>query len=578
MSTDARTDSISRSTPVSLVASVGPITLFLVALILTAQARGVPDNDYWDIFSPMVRALDEFPAISDLYARSNEHIVAGAKLFYLLNFRLSNGDNFGLSAITAVFSLIIAVALSYALSFSMKSKLEAFVIGIATSLFVFSPFAAHNFFLGMSGVAWIGANLFTVLAALVFWQSAEHQKPYGYLIAVALAAIAAQFYSTGLTALCAIGIQGFCSDKTRRLGIAIFVLGVAYLIMIALLQHVPTQHGARNFNPMQIALFCFTFIGGGIVTSESAAIPLGIIAIVIASLIAGFRILRPDESSFRSAFCVAIIAYAVMTSGLAAIGRSNVWGDAAALASRYATIPALFWVGLFGAVFCLFRQTAFGRRFSIAMFAAAAALIVVNGTPRLAEALARAEGKDIATLALSLGVKDPDLMQYVTPVPDQYYALEDYLKKFNHVPFDGRDFGCPSLGMQIGISSQSDSLVGYIDTVSKTQDSQWARVSGWVADSSDNRPPLLGSDLISTYSCIALFDDDGTVIGLGLGGMHRPDVAKALGRARDDYGWSGYVDLQILSSQQNPRSIYAGVATPSGWAKLPKPIEIGSKL
>jgi hypothetical protein len=224
------------------------------------------------------------------------------------------------------------------------------------------------------------------------------------------------------------------------------------------------------------------------------------------------------------------------------------------------------------------RSTFFDRRFSNAMFAIAAVLVLINGAPRLVDALARAEGKDLATLALSLGVKDPDLMQYVTPVPDQYYALEDYLKKFNHVPFDGRDFGCPPLGTQIEISAQPDSMVGSIDTVSKTQDSQWARVSGWIADSSGNRPPLLGSDLISTYRCITFFDEDGTVVGVGLGGTHRPDVAKALGRARDDYGWSGYVDLQILSSQQNPRSIYAGVATPSGWTELPKPIEIGSKF
>ena len=303
--------------------------------------------------------------------------------------------------------------------------------------------------------------------------------------------------------------------------------------------------------------------------------PLGAIGIVAAFLIVGFRFLRPDESRFRSAFWVAIMAYAVMTSGLAAIGRSNMGGDAAALASRYATIPELFWIGLFGAGFCLFRRLAFYRRFSIAMFAAAAAVVLANGTPRLADALARAEGKDLATLALSLGVKDPDLMQYVTPAPGQYYALDDYLKKFNHVPFDGRDFGCPSLGTQMAISSQPDNVTGFVDTVSKTQDPQWARVSGWVADKSDKRPPLLASDLLSTYRCVAFLDGKGTVVGLGLGGVHRPDVAKALGRIRDDYGWSGYIDLQLLSGPPALRSIYAGLITPSGWTKLQTPIEAG---
>ncbi len=132
---DVRAVSISRSSPAFVLASLGPIALFLVALILTAQARGVPDNDYWDMFSAMVTSLDEIPALSDLYTRSNEHIVAGAKLFYLLNFHLTNGDNFGLSAIASIFSLLIAVVFSCALSFSIHSRFEAFVIGLAVSLF-----------------------------------------------------------------------------------------------------------------------------------------------------------------------------------------------------------------------------------------------------------------------------------------------------------------------------------------------------------------------------------------------------------------------------------------------------------
>ncbi|ESY91022.1 hypothetical protein [Mesorhizobium sp. LNHC209A00] len=569
MSATVRTLSISRSTPAFAIASFGPFALFLIALLLTVQARGVPDADYWSIFTSLVGSLDRLPTLPDLYVRGGEHIVAGAKLFYLLNFHLTGGDNIGLSVIAVAFSLLIALVFSSALSLFARSRFEAFVIGIAVSLFVFSPLAAHNFFVGMSGVAWIGANLFTVLAAFAFWQSAENDRRFGYLAAIVLAAIAAQFYSTGLTALCAVGIQGICADKTRRLGIVIFTIGMAYVMFI--LMNITVQQAERSFNPIQIALFCFTFIGGGLVTSQLAAFWLGIVGIAAAVLMIGSCILRPDESRFRSAFWITLMAYAVMSSGLAAIGRANygTGGYGIALASRYATIPALFWVGLFGVISCRISDAAFNRCLSIAMFAAAAALILVNGTPRLMDALARAEGKDFVTLALSLGVKDPSLMQqYVTPHPFEYYDIEDDLKKFNHVPFDGRNFGCPSLGAQIAIGSQPNSLTGYIDVVSKIQDPQWGRVSGWVADTSNKWPPLLGSDILSTYSCIAFLDGTGTVVGLGLGGMHRPDVAKALGRGRDDYGWSGYVDLRRVPVNPASRSIYAVVLAPSGWTRL----------
>jgi hypothetical protein len=569
MPATVRTLSISRSTSALAIASIGPIALFLIALVLTAQARGVPDNDYWTIFTSMVRSLDGLPSLSELYVRGNEHIIASAKLFYLLNFHLTGGDNIGLAFFVVFFSLIIALVLSCAFSLFAQSWLEAFVIGIAVSLFVFSPLAAHNFFLGMSGVAWIGANLFTVLAAWAFWRSAEKDRPMGYLVAIVLAAIASQFYSTGLTALCAIGIQGFWADKTRRLGILLLAVGLAYVILIAVFQKVPEYHAARNFNPTDIALFCLTFIGGGIVTTESTAIPLGAIGLGAAVLIAGFSLFRPGESRYRSAFWIAIMAYAVMSSGLAAIGRGNMGGDMAALSSRYATLPALFWVGLFGAGSCLLWRVDFSRLLSIVIFAVAAALLVMNGTPRLMEALARAEGKDFTTLALSLGIKDPDLMQYVTSTGFAYYAVENDLKKFNHVPFNGRDFGCPALGAQVAVSGTQASLTGYIDIVSKTQDPRWARVFGWAADGSDERPPLLSSDLLGTYGCIAFLDSNGTVVGLGLGGFHRSDVAKVLGRTRDDYGWNGYVDLQRLSSA--PHRIYAILLTASGWTRLQAP-------
>ncbi|RNJ45317.1 hypothetical protein B5V01_03460 [Mesorhizobium erdmanii] len=572
MPATVRTLSISRSTSAFAIASVGPIALFLIALILTVQARGVPDNDYWTIFTSMAGSLDGLPTLSDLYVRGNEHIIAGAKLFYLLNFHLTGGDNVGLSVIVVAFSLVIALTLSCAFSLFARSRLEALVIGIAVSLFVFSPLAAHNFFLGMSGIAWIGANLFTVLAALAFWRSAEEDRPMGYVVAIVLAAIASQFYSTGLTALCAIGIQGFCADKTRRLGILLFAVGLAYVILIAVFQKVPEYHAARNFDPTEIALFCLTFIGGGIVTTEANAIPLGAIGIGAAVLIVGFCLFRPSESRYRAAFWIAIMAYAVMSSGLAAIGRGNMGGDQAALSSRYATLPALFWIGLFGAAACLIWRVDFNRRLSIAIFALAVALLVMNGTPRVMDALARAEGKDFATLELSLGVKDPDLMQYVTSTGFQYYAVEDDLRKAKHVPFNGRDFGCPALGAQVAVSDKPVSLTGYIDIVSQTQDPRWARVFGWAADQLGEHPPLLNNGLLSTYRCIAFLDGNGTVVGLGLGGVHRADVAKALGRTRDDYGWSGYIDLQRLNSA--PRRIYAVLLTSSGWTRLPEP-EIG---
>jgi hypothetical protein len=77
---------------------------------------------------------------------------------------------------------------------------------------------------------------------------------------------------------------------------------------------------------------------------------------------------------------------------------------------------------------------------------------------------------------------------------------------------------------------------------------------------------------------MALIDAQGVVVGVGLGGMRRPDVAASLNKTRDDFGWTGYVDLQRLARQPSPRLVYAAVMTPRGWIRLRDSKEIGRQF
>ena len=447
-------------------------------------------------------------------------------------------------------------------------------MGVIVSIFVFNPLAAHNFFLGMSGVAWIGANLFVVLASVVFWISAERGRPYGYLLAVALAIAASQFYSTGIAAICVLGIQGICSRSTRRIGVAIFLLGVFYLILFWFFQRVPEHHAPRNFDPVAIMRFCFTFIGGAIAKTEQSAIVLGAVGCGLGGVVVLGNLIFPRKRELKTAFWIALMAYASVAAGFAAIGRSNMGGDAAALASRYATVPALFWIGILGSLLEVLRERPFGRRIVLGIFVVAAMLIVWNGRSRVAYLMQRSAGKDLATLALSMGVKDPEIMKYVTPVANQYYRIEEELKRFRHVPFNGRTFGCPELGSRLEAPADPTRIAGFLDAVSPTADPHWARVVGWAADAREAQP-LGTSGPGGGYGCVALLDSDGVVVGLGIGGLQRPDVARYLGRSRSDYGWSGYIDTRAVARDTGSQSIYAAVSTPAGWVRLARPIELG---
>lgn len=557
----------------SLTIVFGPLLTFLVAIVLVSQARGVPDNDYWDMAASLVSYQGGIPSFSDLFVRSNEHIVAASKLIYLLNYHLSGGDNIGLSVISLIFSFVICIILSLMLAKNINSTINIAISSFLTSIFCFSILASHNFFLGMSGIAWIGANLFFILASYVFYLYLKNDSVSLLFVSILLAIISSLFYSTGLIAVCSLGIQGVVSNKNKRLGVVLLIFGALYLAAMALMQPTPGGHATRNFNIIEIVSFCLVFIGGGLSVDSDQAMLLGWGGMLTAFAIIILCLMHSERAPAGTPFWIGVMSYPVIGSGIAAIGRSNMGGDVAALASRYATMPALFWIGLFGATAGYIKNRPTIQKLWNVAFFTAAVLVIVNGLPRLQHQLTRAEGKDLATLALSHGIHDASVWAYVTPAFNQYLKLEESLKKLGHVPFDGRDFGCASLGSTL-ITVPSQNYIGFLDRVDATQDAQWAQITGWIAETTNPVPPLLGKGLLTTYGCLALLDDTGTVVGFALGGGHRPDVATALGTKRDDYGWNGYVNLRLLARRPTPWRIRAAIQKNADWVMLKDSIEI----
>jgi hypothetical protein len=564
----------------ALLATIPSFIAFLSAVLLTARARGVPDNDYWDMISSVIHNGKISFSLGDLYKQSNEHIVLISKLLYILNYYIAYGNNVGLSIIACIFSLIVGVSISVLLARSTRTRVEAVVVGVVAAVFCFPTLAAHNFFMGMSGIAWIGANLFSVCAAIAFWKANDSEWKWGYGLALLFAVLAAHSYSTGLVATCVLGIQGLAAPKSRRIGAVLLGLGLLLIFVVYLFQTVPPRHADRATDIVEIASFCFTFLGGSLFTSITHAMVAGVIGALVFAALAWQSLLGAEKGDNLRALWISIGAYAVLNSGLAAIGRANMGGDAAALASRYATVPAYFWIGLFGLAISTpqLRKIRFAPQACLALGLIAAMISLTAGTARLDKALERAKGKDLATLALSLGVRDPGLMiRSVTPAYSQYEADAPDLRALGHVPFDKRDFGCPELGSVIEYTEAPDDIIGYLDAITNVKDEPWYRIRGWVASRARTKPPLLKSDLFGRYACIAFIDPEGTVIGVGLGGQDRPDVGAHLHRSRDDFGWSGYVSDKIGIHGSQPLTVHAAIRDPSSsqWIRMSDSIDLG---
>ncbi len=557
------------------------LAIFVVAVHVAQAAQGLPHYDYWEIFPPLLTPDGLHLTWDALYRRSNEHIVAITRLLYLLNYHVTGGDNYGLSVIACLFSLAIACLLSGVICGVVRPWPESLMLGAAIGVFAFTPMGAHNYLLGMSGVAWLGANLFMVAAACAMYRAQTRGALRFVGGAAVLGLLGGQSYSTGLMILCAIGIQGLLLPKTRRLGIALCVLGVAYVLVVYALQQVPAKHGARTFDPVRLASFVLTMIGGGLTPLQPVAKLWGAIGVAWFALLAWRHGARRSPMAPVTAFCMALASYALMNAGIGAIGRAGIGGDAIAMASRYASLPALFWIALIGLALQPCGATAAPgpyqerRRVGVAAIALGMAMTMVAGaSERVSGLIERLAGSDIAALSLYLGVHDDDAIhQYVTPDQKELYALVPRLRQVRHLPFNGTFDQCPAIGSTV-VVAEPEPLRGYIDAAERLQDQPWYRVRGWALDPDSASPPLVNRDALGDAVCVALVDPSGVVRGLGVGGVRRPDVAQAFQREHVAFGWQGYVRPLAAPTSGEDR-LYAAIRRSSDasvWTRLPHSI------
>jgi hypothetical protein len=126
-----------------------------------------------------------------------------------------------------------------------------------------------------------------------------------------------------------------------------------------------------------------------------------------------------------------------------AIFRSSP-GDGPEHWGRYASVPALFWIGAIGVTGLLvwIRRPATpavsaGQRIVWALAIASLALpMSLRGREELRELLARAGRQPAAAQALVADVWDGRILEAVTRYPEEVRMVRDFMRHAGHVPFD----------------------------------------------------------------------------------------------------------------------------------------------
>ncbi|MEG4198086.1 hypothetical protein [Microcoleus sp. Pol12A5] len=559
-------------------------------LYLISQAGDLSNFDYWwmtwNFYSVDGFSTNPF----DWIFRANEHFVLIPAIIYGLNIVVTQGSNIGLCLVAWFLAWIQCHVLIALLPLKMRVFPLLFIsLVLCISIFNFTPAAAHNWMRGFSGVHWIIANLFVICSIFCLQSYAtllsrkkeappldlhyqaepgnvEWKQNKWVIGSIVFGVLACISYSTPLALwpiLCAAAVV---LRFPRRITCLYFIASIAVIGIYFLTYKTPSHHPSlTKINPLKTLEYIPIYLGGIFSENIIFASIIGIIGLMAATGFVGYWLLvkkvdRPDWLPWLS-----IQLYTLQTALMAAVSRSG-FGVEQATASRYATLPALFWMSTIVLTVLWVRELQpkprIQGRWLTPLFAVATVAIIlmygVGGETAMAIAR-RATYQPLVALSLQLGITDVTLIKdRVGNKPAAFIGLIDALKINNLVPFN-RDIKkhnfCAALDTKIDpnlLSAPKDGVPGFFDTATALAPTA-ARVIGWVGDPENN------------VKCIAILNQENVVRGFAMSGFPRPDLVNLFGPSYEFAAWRGYIQT---SPTDKLLTAYASFKNRKGWVAL----------
>ena len=542
---------------------ISTITILLPALyvlFMISKAGELLNFDYWWMIKN-IYSIDGFSTnIFDWIFRANEHFVLIPAIIYALNIVVTKGSNIGLCLATFFLASVQGILLIVLVPNTLKKYPPRLLLLILLiSLFNFTPAAAHNWMRGYSGVHWIIANLFVIASIFCVKKLLESQQNRFAIASIILGILGCISYSTALgiwPILCAVGILYKLPKKftISYLFFSVLVIGIYFLTYTT-----PSHHPSLSkLNFIDIVAYIPVYLGAIFTHNISVASAIGWVGLVLAGifLIYWLFVTYPQDCLP----CLSIITYTFGTALMAAVSRSG-FGIEQAIASRYATLPSLFWLSLIILIFLWLEKQEITLRkqwyFVMPLVVVLTVLTILMyrvGTETFREIAHRATFQPLVALSLQIGISDPTLIQEkVGNRPAAFLGLVDALKTDGLVPFH-RDIKknnfCVNLDEKIDsellTAKLPENLQGYFDNVTKFSPTT-ARVNGWVSQVKSQNSKVKSEETFEV-KCIVILNQENVVKGFGMSGFPRADVAELLGAEYEFSGWKGYIEVKSENS------------------------------
>ncbi|MFL6129091.1 MAG: hypothetical protein ACJ73E_08490 [Mycobacteriales bacterium] len=536
--------------------------LGVLRLVMTAPL--MPYQDYWDALYRITNP-DGSPHWRGFFTYQNEHPFTIPSVIFYLGARLGDGDNRTLGYYTVLVVAVSVVLLRRLLPRAWSPMARAWVT-VAIGFVLFCPAGLWNFVRGMSGTAWLTANLFAIVAILLATRRWT-------VLAILAACLAVLSYGTGFGAFVGIAVVAFVLRQGRwRVLTPLGLLAVTAVIWIAT-SHGGTSGGGISRNPALLASTLLSNLGLlWAPTVTEMGVLLGAAGLAVLAVAGGVVWRRrtvpapagPDAGTMDAGTMDAgtmdagtahddelapwwgLAGYAVAAAALISLGRSETFGGVG-VQSRYVSLPALFWV----AVSVVALRVLLSRQLlmtQLTVIAGAVLVFYAQSIPLAGQAVAEEPAQQLLATAVRLDAADSFGARFQRP-----NEVVPRLKALGHYPFNGRySLGCGGLtpGDTIDLAGARpvSPTAARIDSDVLTVDSRYLR--GWLRTTDQVR-------------CVLLVDRAGKVVGGGTFGFSRPDVAATTGRSRG-VGWEA-----IAPPQQKDVRVVVGFD--SGYRTVPAP-------
>ena len=486
----------------------GALAALLPALVMAGRVHRSTRMQYQDYWTALLRITnpDGSLHLRGLFSYQNEHPFFVPQVVYYLDARFLDGTNNELGYFAVLMGLASLAVLWFLLPIRWNAPSRVGMI-LAASAILFCPSGAWNFLKGMSGTAWITANVFGLLGILF-----ARNRHTG--LAVVTAALTLLTYGTGFAAPLAIVVVALLQrGRWWRWALPLGLFFGACVVYALTANGGSTGKGVGH-DP---GLLIQTFLTNLSTLWDPAGGSFGLVAGAAGLAVLGvsFATYWPRRAEYADLVAWwGVAAYATIAAGLISLGRSEVFlGDGAQ--ARYVSLSALFWIAVFVVGIRLVRST---RELAVGIGVTLAAVAVFWGaSPQLYQATVNETPvQNVMAAGVRFDATDPFISRLQDPKPliprlqalGSYPFTKDYTLGCGLKPTDSIDLGKAqvlpaSLFPDLAFIDQ-DRLIGTTH-----------QIAGWIYWSGHR------------LQCVIMVNSTGKIVGGGATRVVRTDVSSS---------------------------------------------------